>query len=182
VRHEYYVNVELPDIDRVYELHAIARAKRIPTKNKECVVAALYDKTSRDDILAGRKEFSGKLGTVIVMVAGLYDKIAGDDVLADANAKCCKTFLAKRSAVTCSPECKEAWRVIYREAFDLTHRDAILEQKRGKWAANAEEINAARRAKTALKKKTPRTPAKQPWLAEGISRSAWYKQNPKGVR
>jgi hypothetical protein len=180
-RHQYYVKVELPNIDRVYELHNKARAKRCPTKTKDCAVALLYDKTSCNDILTGAKLFSGKFGSVIVMVADLYDKIGRDDVLTDAHAKCHKTFLAKHSAVTCSPECSKAWRILYRSGFDLINRDAILEQKRERWAADAKEINAARRAKTAPKKKKPRAPAKQPWLAEGISRSVWYKRNPKGV-
>jgi hypothetical protein len=153
-RHEYYVGVELPNIDRVYELHNAARAKRCPPKMKDCVVAALYDKISRNDILAGRKEFSGKLGAVIVMVAALYDKIGGDDVLADAHAECRKKFLARRSAVTCSPECSEAWRVIYWLGYDDTYRDEILEERREKWNANSDEINTARRAKTAQKKQT----------------------------
>lgn len=144
-RHKYYVDVELPDIDRVYELHNKARAKRSPPKNKDCVVAALYD--NRNDILTGRKEFSGKLGKVIVMVAALYDKIGGDDVLADAHAKCCKTFLANRSAVTCSPECSEAWHVIYRLGFDETNRDEINKERREKWDANSYEINRRRREK-----------------------------------
>jgi hypothetical protein len=179
-RHQYYVNVELPNIDRVYELHDAARAKRCPTKTKDCAVALLYDKASRNDVLTGAKLFSGKFGSVIVMVADLYDKIGGDDVLADAHAKCHKTFLAKRSAVTCSPECSDAWLILYRSGFDLINRDAILEKKRERWAANAKEINAARRAQTAQKKK-PRAPARKPWLAEGISRTTWYKRNPKGV-
>jgi hypothetical protein len=136
-RHKYYIDVELPNIDRVNELHKAARAIRCPTKTKDCVVAALYDKSSRDDILAGRKEFSGKLGEVIVMVAALYDKIGGDAVLADAHAKCRQTFLAKRSAVTCSPECSEAWRVLYRLGYDETNRDEINEERREKRAANS---------------------------------------------
>jgi hypothetical protein len=37
-RHGYYVDVELPNIDRVYELHAIARAKRCPPKIIPCVM------------------------------------------------------------------------------------------------------------------------------------------------
>jgi hypothetical protein len=146
-RHDYYVEVELPNIDKVYELHNAARAKRCPTKTKDCVVAVLYDKISRNDILAGRKELSGKLGTVIVMVAGLYDKIGGDDVLADAHAECRKTFPAKHSAVTCSPECSEAWRVIYRLGYDQTNHDAVCEKRREKWAANSDEINRRRREK-----------------------------------
>ena len=146
-RHDYYLNVELPNIDKVYELHNAARALRCPPKTKDCVVATLYDKTSRDDILAGRKEFSGKLGKVIIMVATLYDKIGGDDVLADAHAKCCKTFIAKRSAVTCSDECSEAWRDIYRMGYDEINRDEINGERREKLAAKADEINAARRKK-----------------------------------
>jgi hypothetical protein len=148
-RHEYYVNVELPNIDRVNELHANARAKRCPPKTKDCVVAALYDKISRNDILTGQKVFSGKLGTVIVMVAALYDKIGGDDVLADAHAGCRKTFLAKRSAVTCSPECSDAWHVIYRLGYDETNHNEICKGRREKLAANSKEINAARRGKRA---------------------------------
>jgi len=144
-RHGYYVNVELPNIARVYELHNAARAKRCPPKMKDCVVAALYDKISRNDILTGRKEFSGKLGAVIVMVAALYDKIGGDDVLTDAHAQCRKKFSAKHSAVTCSPECSEAWRVIYRLGYDETNRGEINEERREKWAANSEEINRRRR-------------------------------------
>jgi hypothetical protein len=145
-RQQYYINVELPNIDRVYELHNAARAKRCPTKTKDCAVALLYDKASRNDILTGAKLFSGKFGSVVAMVADLYDKIGGYAILKDAHAKCCKTFLAKRSAVTCSPECSDAWRILYRSGFDLINRDAILEQKRGKRAANADKINAARRA------------------------------------
>ena len=179
-RQKYYVEIELPNIGRVYELHAIARAKRCPTKTKDCAVALLYDKASRNDVLTGAKLFSGKFGSVVAMVAELYDKIGGDDVLADAYAKCHQTFLAKHSAVTCSPGCSDAWRILYRSGFDLINRDAILEQKRGRWAANAKEINAARRAEKAEKK--PRAPAKQPWLAEGISRATWYKRDPKGIR
>jgi hypothetical protein len=155
-RHDYYVNVELPDIDRVYELHAIARAKRCPPKIKDCVVAVLYGKISRNDILAGRKEFSGKLGTVIGMVAGLYDKIGGDDVLADAHAECRKKFSAEHSAVTCSPECSKAWRVIYRLGYDDTNRDEINKERREKRDANSAEINAARRS-ARKKQKAKRT-------------------------
>ena len=160
----------------VNALHAIARARRCPPKTKYCAVALLYNKGYRNDILTGAKLFSGKFGSVIVMVADLYDKIGGDDVLADAHAKCCKTFLAKRSAVTCSHECSEAWRILYRSGFDLINRDAILEKKRDKWAANAKEINAARRA---ARDKKPRAPARKPWLAEGISRTTWYRRNGK---
>ena len=152
-RHGYYVDVELPNIDRVNELHAIARAKRCPPKTKDCVVAALYDKISRNDILTGQKEFSGKLGAVIVMVAALYDEIGGDDILADAHAKCRKTFVANHSAVTCSLKCSKAWRVIYRLAYDDTNHDEICKERREKWAANSDEINAARRVKAAQKKK-----------------------------
>jgi hypothetical protein len=148
-RRGYYVNVELPDIDRVYELHNAARAKRCPPKTKDCVVAVLYDKSSRDDIVAGRKILSGKLGTVIVMVATLYDKIGGDDVLADAHAKCRKTFVANRSVVTCSDECSDAWHVIYRSGYDETNRDEINKERRDKLAANSDEINRLRREKTA---------------------------------
>jgi hypothetical protein len=35
-RHDYYVDVELPNIDRVYELHNAARAKRCPAKKEKC--------------------------------------------------------------------------------------------------------------------------------------------------
>jgi hypothetical protein len=35
-RHTYYVEVELPDIDRVYELHNAARTKRCPPKVEQC--------------------------------------------------------------------------------------------------------------------------------------------------
>jgi hypothetical protein len=35
-RHGYYVDVELPNIDRVYELHNAARAKRCPPKIEKC--------------------------------------------------------------------------------------------------------------------------------------------------
>jgi hypothetical protein len=148
-RRRYYDNVELPNIDRVYKLHNTARAKRSPPKMKDCVVAALYDKINRDDILAGRKEFSGKLGAVIVMVAALYDEIGGDDVLADAHAECCKTFVAKHSAVTCSRECSEAWRVIYRLGYDETNRAEINKERRENWTANCAEINRQRRKKRA---------------------------------
>ena len=137
-RQEYYVNVELPNIDRVNELHAIARAKRCPPKRKDCAVPLLYDKASRNDILTGVKLFSGKFGSVIVMVAALYDKIGGDDVLADAHAKCRKTFVANRSVVTCSDECSDAWRVIYRLGYDETNRDEINEERRDKLAANSD--------------------------------------------
>jgi len=125
---------------------------------KDCVVAALYDKISRNDILAGRKEFSAKLGAVIIMVAALYDKIGGDDVLADAHAECRKKFSPKHSAVTCSPECSKAWRVIYRLGYDETNRDAVCEKRREKWAANSDEINAARR--NARKKQKAKQTAK----------------------
>lgn len=37
-RHDYYLNVELPDIDRVYELHNAARAERCPPKIISCVI------------------------------------------------------------------------------------------------------------------------------------------------
>jgi hypothetical protein len=176
-RHVYYVEVELPNIDRVYDLHAKARARRCPTKTKDCAVALLHDKASRNGVLTGAKLFSGKFGSVIVMVAGLYDKIGGDAILKDAHAKCCKTFLAKRSAVTCSDDCSDAWYILYRSGFDLINRDAILEKRRETWATKAKEINAARRAK----RKKPRAPARKPWLAEGISRTTWYKRNPKGI-
>jgi hypothetical protein len=151
-RHKYYINVELPNIDRVYELHAIARAKRHPPQMKDCVVAALYDKISRNEILTGRKGFSGKLGAVIVMVAALYDRIGGRAVLADAHAKCRKKFTAKHSAVTCSPECSDAWRVIYRLAYDETNRNEVNSDRRNKRATDTawrEATNKRRRKKRA---------------------------------
>jgi hypothetical protein len=151
-RQQYYINVELPNIARVYELHNAARARRSPTKTKDCAVALLFDKASRNDILTGAKMFAGKFGSVVAMVAGLYDKIGGYGILKDAHAKCCKTFLAKRSAVTCSPECSEAWRVIYRSGYDDLYHDEICKERRENWNANSDEINAARRAKNAQKK------------------------------
>jgi hypothetical protein len=148
-RQKYYIQVELPNIDRVYNLHNAARAERCPTKTKDCAVALLCDKASRKDILTGAKLFSGKFGSVIVMVADLYDKIDGDDILAAAHAKCRKTFLAKRSAVTCSDECSKAWHVVYRLGYDEANRDEINGERREKLAANSDEINRQRREKTA---------------------------------
>jgi hypothetical protein len=49
-RHEYYVEVELPDIDRVYELHNAARAKRCPPKMKVCVICGNQFLASRSAI------------------------------------------------------------------------------------------------------------------------------------
>jgi hypothetical protein len=82
-RHGYYVGVELPNIDRVNELHAIARAKRCPPKIEQCRICgkdfvkrrsevtcdnaecrkqnkinvrAEYDDRERDAVNAGRRE------------------------------------------------------------------------------------------------------------------------------
>ena len=133
----------------MYKLPTLAR-KRCPPKIKDCAVAALYDKISRNDILVGGKEYPGKFGAVIVMVTALYDKIGGDDVLADAHAECCKKFPEKHGAVTCSPECSKAWSVIYRLGYDETNRDEINEERRENWPLK-------RRDKRGAQKKTVKT-------------------------
>jgi hypothetical protein len=105
-RHGYYVDVELPNIDRVNELHAIARAKRCPPKELPCRI-------------------------------------------------CGKKFTRKRSEVTCDdPECRKQNKITMRAEYDIREYDAVNEKRREKWAANSDEINAARRAERAQKKRT----------------------------
>jgi hypothetical protein len=103
-RHGYYVDVELPNIDKVYELHNAARAERCPPKELACCI-------------------------------------------------CGKKFTRRRSEVTCDdPECRKQNKINVRAEYDVREHDAVCEKRREKWAANSDEINAARRAKRRITK------------------------------
>jgi hypothetical protein len=49
-RHGYYVDVELPNIDRVYELHNAARGKRCPPKELPCRICGKKFTRERSEV------------------------------------------------------------------------------------------------------------------------------------